>query len=221
MSPRHDAHDETPLTPAANGEPSRPGREPADTSRRRLMSLTSQLRRAHAGEPGAGRPTDDGRAAPPPPGPLPAPVAPAAASEPAAARPPAARPGAELPPPPARRPSRPLLTLQQVHERTGIPYPTLAFYAASEADRIPSAGERYAPLYRWEALAAFCRLHHERNPSWQPPALPPAPPLGTPLGEALPDRLEALESAQIALVDEIRAFLESEGDDPLVGTTTA
>lgn len=114
--------------------------------------------------------------------------------------------------PEPRRPSRPLYTLQQVHDYTGIPYPLLALYAASEAGRIPSAGERYAPLYPWEALRVFCRLHQERNPSWQAPSLPAVPP--APEEEAaareLSARLERLERAQTHLADQIRVLLEED-----------
>jgi len=114
--------------------------------------------------------------------------------------------------PEPRRPNRPLYTLQQVHEHTGIPYPILALYAASEAGRIPAAGERYAPLYPWEALTVFCRIHQERNPSWRPPALPAVPP--APEDEAaereLSDRLERLERAQSVLAQQIRSLLDEE-----------
>jgi hypothetical protein len=110
------------------------------------------------------------------------------------------------------RPSRPLYTLQQVHDYTGIPYPLLALYAASEAGRIPSAGERYAPLYPWEALRVFCGLHQERNPSWQAPSLPATPPLPEEEAAAreLSARLERLERAQTQLADQIRVLLEED-----------
>jgi hypothetical protein len=111
-----------------------------------------------------------------------------------------------------RRPPRTLYTLQQVHDITGIPYTALAFYAASEASHIPAAGERYAPLYPWEALHVFCRIHHERNPSWQPPSLPTVPP--APEDEAaareLSSRLERLEHAQSVLAEQIRRLLDED-----------
>jgi hypothetical protein len=209
---------------AQRGSVAGAGREPAGeaaTPRWRLLSLPSQRRRPAppaSPAPAVGEPTNGIRERPAAAARVEAPDPPPPPPVPAAGP---ARPRAEeLPPPPARRPTRRLFTLQQVHERTGIPYPTLAFYAASEADHIPAAGERYAPLYPWEAMAAFCTLHRQRNPSWQPPALPPAPPPEAPRGDGLSDRLEALESAQIALVDEIRAFLEDEGDGPLMGTAS-
>jgi hypothetical protein len=122
-----------------------------------------------------------------------------------------AEPGASVAPS-RTEPRRPLYTLQQVHEYTGIPYPLLALYAASEAGSIPSAGERYAPLYPWEALRVFCGLHQERNPSWQAPSLPATPPLPEEEAAAreLSARLERLERAQTQLADQIRVLLEED-----------
>ena len=121
-----------------------------------------------------------------------------------------------------RRSTRTLYTLQQVHDHTGIPYPVLALYAASESARIPAAGERYAPLYPWEALHVFCRIHQERNPSWQAPALPVVPP--APEEEAaareLSSRLERLERTQTHLADQIRRLIE-EDDSYLTATVWA
>lgn len=208
--------------------------------RRRLLSLTAQRRSSEAdARNGASRDAqaaahragaeagDDGDAGPAA-GRSPEPAAngngaPAAANGGLAER--AAEPVAPAPVEPVRsepqRPSRPLFTLQQVHEHTGIPYPVLAFYAASEAGRIPAAGERYAPLYPWEALAVFCRLHQEKNPSWQAPALPATPP---PAEDAatreLSARLERLERAQTDLAEQIQRLL-AEDESYLTATYQA
>lgn len=190
---------------------------------RRLLSLTAQRRSAaRAGETNG---NGHGRAAAE--APSEAAAGAPAATEPAASEPVGAEPAApaaadadgEARPEP-RRPGRPLFTLQQVHEHTGIPYPVLALYAASEAGRIPAAGERYAPLYPWEALGVFCHIHRERNPAWLPPALPAEPP--APEEEAaareLSDRLERLERVQSQLAQQIRSLLDE--DDELYLTAT-
>lgn len=103
------------------------------------------------------------------------------------------------------RPARPIYTLQDVHERTGIPYATLALYAVSHRERIPYLGERHSPAYPREGLEEFCRIHAERNPDWQRPAE------GTERGwddeAALSNRLEALEKQQDRLTVELRSTL--------------
>lgn len=157
----------------------------------------------------AERPADDGIAA------SSGRVEPATNGHPAAA--PAAR-RADLSEP--RRPSRPLFTLQQVHEHTGIPYPILALYGASEAHRIPAAGERYAPLYPWEAMTVFCRIHQEKNPAWQAPALPAAPPPEEDAASReLSARLERLERAQTDLAEQIRRLIAE--DEPYLSATSS
>lgn len=127
---------------------------------------------------------------------------------------------AEQPLPEPRRPSRPLFTLQQVHEHTGIPYPILALYGASEAQRIPAAGERYAPLYPWEAMTVFCRIHQEKNPAWQAPALPAAPPPEEDAASReLSARLERLERTQTDLAEQIRRLIAE--DEPYLSATSS
>lgn len=210
-----------PVAPAAGDGP--------NWGRRRLLSLTAQRR--SAARPAEANSNGNGAAraaAEVPPVAEPEAEEPVAAETAAGERPgietAAARAGRDTFEEPAhgepRRPGRPLFTLQQVHEHTGIPYPVLALYAASEAGRIPAAGERYAPLYPWEAMGVFCRLHQERNPSWQPPALPAEPP--APEEEAaareLSDRLERLERTQSQLAQQIRSLLDE--DDELYLTAT-
>jgi len=118
-----------------------------------------------------------------------------------------ARSGHEPVPPPSR-PARPLFTLHQVHEHTGIPYPTLALYAAAHADGVPSVGERYARLYPWEAMAAFARVHAERTPGWSPPELaPPSTVEAWRRDDGIADRLEQLRRAQDRLADELETLV--------------
>lgn len=107
-----------------------------------------------------------------------------------------------------RRPSRPLYTLQEVHERTGIPYATLALYAARHADRVPWLGERRSPAYPREGLEELCRIHAEANPGWQPPEL------GAERGwddlHGLAARLDSLAGIQQRLSEEVgRALAEA------------
>jgi hypothetical protein len=107
-----------------------------------------------------------------------------------------------------RRPSRPLYTLQEVHERTGIPYATLALYAARHADRVPWLGERRSPAYPREGLEELCRIHAEANPGWQPPEL------GAERGwddlHGLAARLDSLAGIQARLSEEVgRALAEA------------
>jgi hypothetical protein len=222
-------HEEAQLASAPVAPPAGDG---PSWGRRRLLSLTAQRR--SAARPAATNGNGNGKAAaaaaedvPP----AAADDAGAAAAEPAASQPSSleaalARAGADADEeahPEPRPPGRPLFTLQQVHEHTGIPYPVLALYAASEAGRIPAAGERYAPLYPWEALGVFCRIHHERNPSWQPPALPAEPP--APEEEAaardLSDRLERLERTQSQLAQQIRSLLDENDELYLTATVWA
>lgn len=70
-----------------------------------------------------------------------------------------------------RNPAKALYSLQEVHERTGIPYATLALYAVNHSDRIPSLGERRSPAYPRQGLEEFCRIHAENNPDWERPAV--------------------------------------------------
>ena len=108
-------------------------------------------------------------------------------------------------PPAPSRPTPPLYTLQQIHERTGIPYSSLSLLAASHAAEVPSAGERYSPAYPLAGLQAFCRLYAERNPGWEPLPLGPEPGWDDEAGLAA--RLTALEAAQSRWSDELAAAL--------------
>jgi len=118
-----------------------------------------------------------------------------------------ARSGHEPVPPPSR-PARPLFTLQQVHEHTGIPYPTLAFYAAAHADRVPAVGERYAKLYPWEAMDAFARVHAEKTPGWSPPELAaPDSVVAWRRDDGLAGRLAQLQKVQDELADELESLV--------------
>lgn len=112
------------------------------------------------------------------------------------------------PVPPPSRPARPLYTLQQVHEHTGIPYPTLAFYAAADADAVPAVGERYSRLYPWEAMAAFSRLHAAKTPGWTAPDLaPPESVAAWRRDDGIAGRLEQLQRSQDQLADELDTIL--------------
>jgi hypothetical protein len=213
-------HEEAQRASAPAVEQPAPDGDGPHWARRRLLSLTAQLRnasgrgRSGSQDPSAGDRTSDAprppeRQQPPAVGARRASDASATRdSEPAAPAPPP-RPA----PPDTERPAaRRLYTLQQVHEHTTIPYPVLALYAASESSRIPAAGERYAALYPWEAMAAFCRIHREKNPSWQPPDLPAAPPSAADEEQArqLSARLERLERAQAELSEQIRSLLDED-----------
>jgi len=126
---------------------------------------------------------------------------PSAAAPPTAIRSPAPR-ADDVP----RRPTRSLYTLQEVHERTGIPYATLALYAARFADRIPSLGERRSPAYPREGLEELCRIHAEAHPEWEPP------PLGAEKGwddlPGLAARLDSLAAVQDRLSEELHQVLK-------------
>lgn len=105
------------------------------------------------------------------------------------------------------RPSRPVYTLQEVHEHTGIPYAKLALYAASHADQIPSVGERRSPAYLRKGMEAFCRLHALKEPGWEMPDLGPEPGWDDERGLAV--RLEALETAQRSTADQLRGIVRT------------
>lgn len=107
----------------------------------------------------------------------------------------------------AKRPSRPVYTLQEIHERTGIPYAKLALYAASHTDQIPSVGERRSPAYMREGLEAFCRLHALKEPGWEIPDLGPEP--GWDDASGLAARMQALESAQQTAAEQLRTTLRA------------
>lgn len=195
--------------------PARPEGDGPNWGRRRLLSITAQRRNGAA----RGAETNGHAAAAAPAAPDPAPE-PEPAAEPIEEPIEAVEAAADEAAAP-RRPTRPLFTLQQVHEHTGIPYPALALYAASESRRIPAAGERYAPLYPWEALHVFCDIHHERNPSWPRPdlaAVPPDPEEDA-AARALAARLERLERAQSHLAAQIRMLIEE--DEPFLSTTVS
>lgn len=106
-----------------------------------------------------------------------------------------------------KRPSRPVYTLHEIHERTGIPYARLALYAASHADQIPSVGERRSPAYMRAGLEAFCRLHALKEPGWEIPDLGPEP--GWDDASGLAARMQALESAQQTAAEQLRTTLRA------------
>jgi len=101
-----------------------------------------------------------------------------------------------------RNPAKALYSLQQVHERTGIPYATLALYAATHAERIPSLGERRSPAYPRQGLEEFCRIYAENNPGWERPAI------GSEEGwddqDGLSRRIDALADGLDALHSDVR-----------------
>ncbi|HMB53963.1 MAG TPA: hypothetical protein VKU40_11640 [Thermoanaerobaculia bacterium] len=104
------------------------------------------------------------------------------------------------------RPKPPLYTLQQIHERTGIPYSTLSLLAASHARQIPSAGERYSPAYPLAGLLEFCRIYGEQNPGWEAPPLGPQPGWDDEAGIAA--RINALAALQSRWSDQLEVEID-------------
>ncbi len=130
-----------------------------------LLSLP-RVRRAHSPEP------EEEAAAPTAPAPAPAPVpakapAPARATAQAPARPRTqSRPAAPTVSAPA--PGEAKLTLGQIAEELGIPYPTLARYSNQHEDRIPHVGSGRNRRFPPEAVEAFRRIRAESRPGRPP-----------------------------------------------------
>jgi hypothetical protein len=111
-------------------------------------------------------------------------------------------------PPPTRdpRPTRPIYTLQEIHELTAIPYAKLSLFAARHFDEIPWVGERYSPAYTRLGVEAFCRLYAAENPDWQVPDL--GPERGWDDLGGLSARLRALAGAQERWADDLDQAVE-------------
>ncbi len=148
----------------------------------------------------------------------------------APARPAAAAPKAEVPREAAT------LTLGDITDELGIPYPTLARYSNQHEDRIPHVGSGRNRRFPPEAVEVFRRIRAESRPGRPPkvrapqeaPAAPAAPqpvraaapaaaPPQAPAAAAVPAvpeaelarRIESLERSQQALEQEIRSLLEA------------
>lgn len=120
-----------------------------------------------------------------------------------------------------------LLTLGDIGERLGIPYPTVARYASQFEDVIPHQGKGRSRRFPPEAVAVFERIRRESKPGRPPKgqakgpkalkavAVPraesrprPAAPAAVGRGdESLARRIESLERSQQILEDEIRDLL--------------
>jgi hypothetical protein len=130
------------------------------------------------------------------------------------------------------------LTLGDVGERLGIPYPTVARYASQFEDRIPHEGKGRARRFPPAALEVFERIRRESKPGRPrkreapgPRALRPVAPAARPTvaaparpaaaapstgpgrsgDDALARRIESLERSQQILEDEIRDLLSRLG----------
>lgn len=125
-----------------------------------------------------------------------------------------------------------MLTLSEIGERLGIPYPTVARYASQFEDMIPHQGKGRNRRFPPEAVAVFERIRRESKPGRPPKgegkgpkalravapqraearpraeAKPrPAPAAGAG-DDALARRIESLERSQQILEDQIRDLLE-------------
>jgi hypothetical protein len=129
------------------------------------------------------------------------------------------------------------LTLGDVGERLGIPYPTVARYASQFEDRIPHEGKGRARRFPPAALEVFERIRRESKPgrprkreapgprvlrpvaAARPTAAVPARPAAAAPStgparsgdDALARRIESLERSQQILEDEIRDLLNRLG----------
>jgi DNA-binding transcriptional MerR regulator len=124
-----------------------------------------------------------------------------------------------------------LLTLSDVGERLGIPYPTVARYASQFEDLIPHRGKGRSRRFPPEAVAVFERIRRESKPGRPPKgggkgprahaaASPPRPearprfqaaPRPTAPGDvdgSLARRIHSLERSQQILEEQIRELLE-------------
>jgi hypothetical protein len=120
-----------------------------------------------------------------------------------------------------------MLTLGDIGERLGIPYPTVARYASQFEDVIPHQGKGRSRRFPPEAVAVFERIRRESKPGRPPKgqakgpkalkavAAPraesrprPVAPAAVGRGdESLARRIESLERSQQILEDEIRDLL--------------
>lgn len=116
------------------------------------------------------------------------------------------------------------MTLVEVSEKLGIPYPTVARYASQHGDRIPHHGRGRARRFPAEALDVFEQIRRESKPGRPPKkkgkkaaakpasAAPAATAAGTTAGtpglEQLARRIESLERSQKVLEEQIRSLLE-------------
>lgn len=122
------------------------------------------------------------------------------------------------------------LTLGEVSERLGIPYPTVARYATQFGDRIPHTGSGRNRRFPPEALDVFRQIRKESKPGRPPKkkrerqagaarrtrkAAPPArpepkaaPAISGASEQQLARRIESLERSQQILEDQLRNLLD-------------
>ncbi len=117
------------------------------------------------------------------------------------------------------------MTLVEVSEKLGIPYPTVARYASQHGDRIPHHGRGRSRRFPAEALDVFEQIRRESKPGRPPKkkgkkaaaktafATPGAGAASvasadTPGLEQLARRIESLERSQKVLEEQIRSLLE-------------
>lgn len=120
------------------------------------------------------------------------------------------------------------MTLVEVSEKLGIPYPTVARYASQHGDRIPHHGRGRSRRFPEEALAVFEQIRKESKPGRPPKRKAKAkreaaagsagrsaaaPSAAVSAGtakslEQLARRIESLERSQKMLEDQIRDLLD-------------
>lgn len=117
------------------------------------------------------------------------------------------------------------MTLVEVSEKLGIPYPTVARYASQHGDRIPHHGRGRSRRFPAEALEVFEKIRRESKPGRPPKkkskkaAAKPASagPAASAAGgesadtlglEQLARRIESLERSQKVLEEQIRSLLD-------------
>lgn len=131
----------------------------------------------------------------------------AAANDPdapaAAAEEPAATGAAEAEAPAETGPA--VLSLGDISDKTGIPYPTLARYASRFSDRIPHVGEGRARRFPEEAVEVFRHIRATSRRG-RPPGSTNKKKAA--IASELAERITALERAQEALRSELAAALE-------------
>jgi excisionase family DNA binding protein len=118
------------------------------------------------------------------------------------------------------------MTLVEVSEKLGIPYPTVARYASQHGDRIPHHGSGRSRRFPEEALAVFEQIRKESKPGRPPKRkakakreaaagaagrVTPAPAASAATAQSLEKlarRIESLERSQKMLEDQIRDLLD-------------
>lgn len=117
------------------------------------------------------------------------------------------------------------MTLVEVSEKLGIPYPTVARYASQHGDRIPHHGRGRSRRFPDEALEVFEKIRRESKPGRPPKKkgkkaaakTAPTAPAASAAGGQSPDalgleqlarRIESLERSQKVLEEQIRSLLD-------------